>query len=170
MKNRFNKWTLGLVAICASLVLFTGCGTPTSLATRPVTTHVIQVTGSGKKLGVVEDPVTGQYSLGYQSIIVGVTTVPVTTAVDTNGAVRFIEPDVVTSYEIAGKNGIFGSAGSTYTVAVGKEGVATLLGGNHPPVNEGFYGTNNTMTYSSQPSTVSSPTPAVPPITPSASK
>ena len=83
----------------------------------------------------MQDPVTAQYSLGYQSIMVGVMTVPVSTAMDTNGSVRFIVPDAVASYEIAGKAGFFGGAGSTYTVAVGPNAVGTLLGGQHPPIN-----------------------------------
>jgi hypothetical protein len=173
--SRTSAWqsmatmTIAALCLCASVVLFTGCAA-TPLATKPVTTHVVHIAGSGKKLGIVQDPVTGQYSLGYQSIFVGVTTVPITTAMDTNGVVHFIEPDAVASYEIAGKNGIFGSAGSTYTVAVGENAVQTILGGQHSPVNAGFYGTNNIVTSSPQPSTVSSPTPATPPITPSASK
>lgn len=151
-------------ALMAAVTLLTGCQA-TNLATHPVTTHVVHIAGSGKKLGIVQDPVTGQYSLGYQAIFIGVTTVPITTAQDTNGAVHFIEPDAVASYEIAGKNGIFGSAGSTYTVAVGQNAVQTLLGGQHIPVNGQFYGTNNILPQVVIP-TVTTPAPATPPIKP----
>ena len=141
----------------------------TPLATKPVSTHVVHIAGSGKKLGLVQDPVTGQYSLGYQSIFVGVTTVPITTAMDTNGTIHFIEPDAVASYEIAGKGGYFGSAGSTYTVAVGPNAVQTLLGGQHVPIN-GTYWTNQAANATLPLTTVTTPNPAVPPIVPSASK
>lgn len=153
-----------LTAAAISALLMTGCQA-TSLAKNPVTTHVVHIAGSGKKLGVVQDPVTGQYSLGYQSIFVGITTVPITTAMDTNGVVHFIEPDAVASYEISGKNGIFGSAGSTYTVAVGQNAVQTLLGGQHLPVNGGFYGTNNIVVQPVMP-TATAPVPATPPLKP----
>lgn len=154
-----------LTVLTAVTMLFTGCQA-TSLAAHPVTTHVVHIAGSGKKLGIVQDPVTGQYSLGYQSIFVGVTTVPITTAQDTNGVVHFIEPDAVASYEIAGKNGIFGSAGSTYTVAVGQSAVQTLLGGQHLPVNGEFYSTNNVIPVQVSIPTVTTPVPSTPPIKP----
>lgn len=149
------------IGLCA---LLSGC-VASPLATHPVTTHVVHIAGSGKKLGVVQDPVTGQYSLGYQSIFVGVTTVPITTAMDTNGVVQFIEPDAVASYEVAGKNGIFGSAGSTYTVAVGQGAVQTMLGGQHVPINGQFYGTNNIVAQPVQ-ATVTSPVATAQPIKP----
>ena len=152
MKNKIRS-LITVAAIAAVGVMFTGCAA-TPLAQKPVTTHVVHIAGSGKKLGLVEDPVTGQYSLGYQSIFVGITTVPVTTAMNTNGTVVFITPDAVASYEIAAKNGIFGSGGSTYTVAVGQSAVATLLGGQHPPVNLGYW------TNSATSGTVSLPTTA----------
>jgi len=135
-----SLFTLALAGLAAAFLA--GCAA-TPLATKPVTTHVVHIAGSGKKLGLVQDPVTGQYSMGYQSIFVGVTTVPVSISQDTNGTITYIEPDVVASYEIAGKTGIFGSGGSTYTVAVGKQAVQTMLGGGHPPINTQFYSTNN---------------------------
>ena len=167
MKNKIaSSLILGLFAIAA--VFMSGCAA-TPLATKPVSTHVVHIAGSGKKLGLVQDPVTGQYSLGYQSIFVGVTTVPITTAMDTNGTIHFIEPDAVASYEIAGKGGYFGSAGSTYTVAVGPNAVQTLLGGQHVPIN-GTYWTNQAANATLPLTTVTTPNPAVPPIVPSASK
>lgn len=133
MKSLVSKLN-GATAAGLAAALAAGCSS-TTLATRPVTTHVVQVVGSGKKLGLVQDPVTAQYSLGYQSILIGLMTVPITTAMDTNGAVKYLVPDAVASYEIAGKAGFFGGAGSTYTVAVGPNAVGTLLGGQHPPIN-----------------------------------
>jgi hypothetical protein len=159
---KFNKSLTGLVAI-AAVALFTGCQA-TSLATRPVSTHVVHIAGSGKKLGIVQDPVTGQYSLGYQSIFIGVTTVPITTAQDTNGTIHFIEPDAVASYEIAARPGLFGTAGSTYTVAVGPNAVQTLLGGQHQPINGVLW--VNAPTNQPTLQTVATPSPATPPINP----
>lgn len=153
-----------LILVCSILTLLVGC-VATPLATKPVTTHIVHIAGSGKKGGIVQDPVTGQYSLGYQSIFMGITTVPITTAMDTNGVIHFIEPDAVASYEILGKSGIFGSAGSTYTVAVGQKATQTLLGGAHLPVNSQFFSTNN-PTFSPTLPTVASPQPAVAPIKP----
>ena len=158
---------LFLGAIIASLltvtVTLTGC--QTSIATRPVTTHVVQVVGTGKKLGIVEDPVTGMYSAGYQSIMVAITTVPVETAQDTNGMIKFITPDAVASYEINGQSGLFGKAGSTYTVAVGPKAVDTLLGGMHLPVNENIV--TGEVVQAQSPSAITAPPAAV---TPSAIK
>ena len=158
---------LCLAAVAALALTQAGC-TATNLATKPVSTHVVHIAGSGKKLGLVQDPVTGQYSLGYQSVFVGVTTIPITTAQDTNGTIRFIEPDVVTSYEIAGKGGFFGSAGSTYTVAVGTQAVQTLLGGAHVPIN-GTYWTNQAANHTLAVPTTANAAVAVP-IVPSAGK
>ena len=73
------------------------------------------------------------------------------------------------SYEIAGKSGIFGSGGSTYTVAVGSNAVQTMLGAMHYPVNEQFYSTNNIVLAPTLPTTANAaPTPV--PIVPSAGK
>jgi len=165
MKNTLKY--IGAAALLAAVVTLNGCAV-TPLASKPVTTHVVHVAGSGKKLGIVQDPVTGQYSLGYQSIFVGITTVPITTAQDTNGTIHFIEPDAVASYEVSAKPGWFGSAGSTYTVAVGQNAVQTLLGGQHPPVNAQYW-TNANINVTTLP-TVSNPLPATPPIVPSAGK
>jgi|GEM_PF-2577986 len=151
--------TLGAIA-----TLFAGCSS-TDLLKHPSTTHIVDAKLSVKKLGAVQDPVSGQYSLGYQSGFVGLTTIPITTAMDTNGTIHFIVPDATISYEVGGKSGIFGSGGSTYTLAVGQNAVQTLLGGQHFPINGGFYSTNNVVV---QPvmATVTSPVPTVPPIKP----
>jgi hypothetical protein len=153
IKNARSIIALGLAALLA------GCSS-TSLVTHPVTTHVVQVSGKLLSGGVVMDPVTGQNTLGYKSGYVTVTTIPVSIAADTNGVVRYLVPEVATSFEVAGKNIIFGSAGTTYTLATGDKAVGTLLGGQHLPVNEGFYGTNNVIAYA-QPATVTAPVPTV---------
>jgi hypothetical protein len=147
-----------LTLLAAIAGLAAGCAA-TPLATRPVTSHVVHIAGSGKKLGLVQDPVTGQYSLGYQSLFIGVTTVPITTAMDTNGTLRFIEPDAVASYEIAGKGGYFGAAGSTYTVAVGPNAVQTLIGGQHLPINSQLW-TNSSVNLATLPTTGPAAAPA----------
>ncbi len=156
MKTFFYSIGAGLSLL--AITCLTGCAN-LSLAQKPATTHVVQVTGKVLKGGLVEDPVTGQYSLGYESGYLTVITVPISLAQNTNGEIYYAVPDVAQSYEVTGKNGLFGSAGSTYTVAVGQRGVSTLLGGQHLPVNEGIYGTNNVMVYQAAPSLASSTVP-----------
>jgi hypothetical protein len=153
--TRQNATVLTVLNVIAALAA--GCAA-TPLATKPVTSHVVHIAGSGKKLGLVQDPVTGQYSLGYQSLFIGVTTVPITTAMDTNGTLRFIEPDAVASYEVAGKGGYFGAAGSTYTVAVGPNAVQTLIGGQHLPINSQLW-TNSSLNLATLPATASATAP-----------
>lgn len=136
MKNKFNKW---LVGICAASVLLAGCvSRPIS---NPAPSHVVSIIGSGKKLGVTQDPLTQMYQLGYASLFGGLLTVPVTVSYDPThtNELNMRTPNVVARYEIGSKATFFGSAGSTYTVAVGTEACNTLLGGQSPPMNLGYW-------------------------------
>jgi len=141
-KNIASSLRLVGVAACvlATAILGTGCASNTNLKTP----HVYQASGKGIKLGVVQDPVTGQYSLGYQSIFAGAMVVPINVAVGTNGEVSAVVPDAVMSYEISGKPTFFGSGGSTVTFAVGPNAVGTLLGGQHPPINAPYWTNSST--------------------------
>lgn len=139
---------VALTTAITIVISFTGCaGTAAQALKTPPPTHVVHLTGSGKKGGLVYDPLTGQASLGYMAIYMTLTTVPIYAYTDTNGVPHLLTPDVSESYEIAGKSFLFGAAGSTHTLATGN-GVITQIGGEHQPINEGFYGTNNLMTYS----------------------
>lgn len=136
-----------------------GCASGGSLLANPSKSHVVQVAVKAIDGGIVVDPVTGQNTLGYRTGYVTVTTIPVVTSQTTNGQVVMCTPDVATAFEVSGKSGIFGSAGSSYRLATGNNGMNTLLI-NAPPINEGFYGTNNMLTYV-QPSVIGSPVPFI---------
>jgi hypothetical protein len=126
---------LAAAALAAGALAAAGCASNLNLKTP----HVYQASGKGIKFGVVQDPVTGQYSIGCQSLYAGGMLVPITVAVGTNGQVNAVVPDAVMSYEIGGKGTFFGSAESTVTFAVGPNAVATVLGGQHAPINEPYW-------------------------------
>lgn len=139
------KKNLFLALALAAVATFTGCTTG-SLVQNASRNHVVQVSGKVLTGGIGLNAMTGQDTLGYQSGYVTVTTIPVVTAVNTNGQVVMVTPDVATAFEVSGKNTLFGSAGSSYRLVTGQNGMNTLLA-NSPPINEGFYGTNNTLVY-----------------------
>jgi hypothetical protein len=125
-----------LVSILAAAALvFAGCGTPNTSKVP----HAYQAAGKVIAFGVVQDPVTGQYSLGYRSGFLGGSVVPIFVATATNGEITVIMPDTVMSYEVGGKGGFFGSAASTVTFATGAGAVQTLLGGMHIPINAPYW-------------------------------
>ena len=141
-----NKITFALTIAAAALVV-AGC------ASNPNTskvTHTYQAAGKAIKFGVVQDPITGQYSLGYQSGFIGGEIVPIFVVTNDAGAITVVMPDTVESYEIGGKGGFFGSAASTVTFATGPSAVQTLLGGQHPPINMPYW-TNANITITSLP-------------------
>ena len=149
--------TASITAACAlAAALLTGCASNTNLKTP----HVYQASGKGIKFGVVQDPVTGQYSFGFQSLYAGGMIVPINVSVNTNGQVNAIVPDAVMSYEIGGKGTFFGSADSTVTFAVGPNAVQTLLGGQHIPVNSPYW-TNSATGLSTSLPTATTTTPTV---------
>ena len=135
MKNKIVSTFL--CGLCASaLILMPGCAS----GLNSKTAHVFQGAGKGLKLGVVQDPVTGQYSLGYQSLYLGTMLVPIFAVQSTNGGpVVVTTPDAVMSYEVGGKGTFFGSASSTCTFAVGPNAVGSLLGGQHLPINSPYW-------------------------------
>jgi len=131
MKNKIQFVILELVVL-----IIAGC------ATNPNTTkvpHAYQAAGKVIAFGVVQDPVTGQYSLGYRSGFLGGSVVPIFSVLGTNGEISIVMPDTVMSYEVGGKGGFFGSAASTVTFATGANAVATLIGGMHIPINAPYW-------------------------------
>ena len=138
------------LVILASLavVAFTGCASaPVSSAiTQPSKAHVTDIEARASASGIVIDPITGQNTLGHKVAYVSILTIPVVWSTGSNGVTTCSYPDVAMSFEIAGKNTLFGAAGMTRTLATG-HGVDSLLGGQHIPVNGAFYGTNNLMVY-----------------------
>ncbi len=141
--------TIGVAAFAlATITLPTGCASNASkLLASPPPSHIVHLVVSGKKGSIGYDTMTGQAAIGYGSVYASLTTIPIYSSTDTNGQLRLLVPPANISYEIAGKGIMFGSAGSTFTLATG-DGVLTQIGGEHQPINEGFYGTNNLMTYS----------------------
>ena len=144
------KFILSLAAIAAIGVctsLTSGCASSAkTLLASPPAHHIVHITGNGNKDGIVYDPLTGQASLGVVDVYASLTTIPVFCSTGTNGQITLLVPDVSESFELAGKSFLFGSAGQTHTLASGN-GVITQVGGQHQPINEGFYSTNNLMTY-----------------------
>ena len=154
MKNMITSIGVALVA-AVTIALGTGCANQLNGRTA----HVFQASGKGIKFGIVQDPVTGQYSFGYQSIFAGAMVVPIMAVQDTNGGpVQITTPDAVMSYELGGKGTFFGSGDSTVTFAVGPNAVQTILGGQHPPINSPYW-TNSASGLSTTLPTVGSPTP-----------
>jgi len=156
MKMFRSILTLAATAVTC-IAIATGCGTdPNRKAVR-----VFQAAGAGRKLGIVQDPVTGQYSLGYQSITAGAMIVPIEWTIASNGVPQVTVPDAAASFEIGAKPYFFGSAAQTMTFAVGSNAVQTLLGGNHPPINEPYW----TNSYSAPPTSLPLTATPVPTVT-----
>jgi len=87
-----------IAATGASSALFTGCASTAAQAVKsPPPSHVVHLTGSGKKGGIVYDPLTGQASLGYLSVYATLTTVPIYAYQDTNGV-----PHLLTVVQVGG--------------------------------------------------------------------
>jgi len=147
MKNKFTS-ALAAVGLVAALAVLPGCASSAAkLLASPPASHIVHLTGNGNKDGIVYDPLTGQASLGVANVYATLTTIPIYAYVGSNGLPVLLVPDVSESFELAGKSFLFGSAGQTHTLASGN-GVLTQVGGQHQPINEGFYSTNNLMTYS----------------------
>lgn len=125
---------LALAAVALLMAVGTGC------ATAPSSGHVIRAVATGTKLGVTQNPVTGAYELGFERIQTELITTPV---LFTNGG--YVSPDVVSGYEVSSHSAVFGNVGLTSTMAVGTNAVATMLGGQHTPINAGV-GTGSNLT------------------------
>ena len=109
----------------------TGCGT-TQTANAPIKGKVIGGNVSLTKLGVTENLFTGAYELGTER---GQLTGAVVPMYYDPISRTWSSPDFVMSYEAQARNGMFGSAGGTFTYAIGSNAVWTMLGGNHLPIN-----------------------------------
>ncbi len=106
-----------------TLIALVGC------AHTPSKSHVVHVVATGTKFGITENPATQLYELGL------VTTVPIMWATNRDGTIYVVIPDVVTRYEVQGKNTTFGGAGLTSTLATGTNAVGTAVGGTVAPIN-----------------------------------
>jgi len=102
-------------------------------ATKPPANHVVKAVGTVTKFGLQENIGTGAYELGMLRGQIEVLTVP---AVYDSNTHQWYVPDVASSYEVQGRNGLFGSAGLTSTFATGSNAVNTLVGGAHYPINQ----------------------------------
>jgi len=124
---------IGLLALPVAL-LTAGCASRVNL-TSPPPTHIVHAIGSVKQLGIASAPQTGQATLGYQSGLMDLVTVPVQLVQIGTNQYEFVSPEVNLSYEIKASSTMFGAAGSTYTIAIGPKAVETWLGGQHYPIN-----------------------------------
>lgn len=127
-----TKLTMPVLVACACVAAtaLTGCK-----STPDTTSHIWQIGGTGTKAGIVQDPITGMYSVGLQRVQIVNTIIPCRVITNSAGEQKFITPDVNASYEVSGHNAIFGNVGLTETLATGTNAVATILGGNHQPIN-----------------------------------
>jgi hypothetical protein len=158
MKKLFSIIAVAALGL-ATCVVTQGCASAAKkLLASPPPSHVVHLVVSGKKGQLGYDTMTGSAAIQYGSVYASLTTIPVYAYTDSNGIPHLLVPPVAISYEIAGKGIVFGSAGSTFTLGTG-DGVLTQLIGQHQPVNEGFYGTNNLMTYSQLTTSTGSATP-----------
>ena len=147
---KFNKWTLGLAVLTAGIISFTvGCANK-----EPSHGHIITGAVVGTKAGINQNIGTGMYDLGVQRVFTGFASIPIAWTTNKDGALSVVVPDSAVSYEVQGGNYIFGKIGLTVTVASGSNGVNTLLGGQHVPINQ-----NITTTVVSNPTL---PAPTVP--------
>lgn len=101
----------------------------------PAKSHVVHVVATGTKFGITENPATQLYELGLTRFQAEVTTVPIMWATNKDGSIYVVIPDVVTRYEVQGKNTTFGGAGLTSTLATGTNAVNTAVGGTVAPIN-----------------------------------
>ena len=122
------KEIVSLLSI-AALVTLTACQ-----SSRPVTS-VFAVGGVATKIGIVQDPATGQYSLGAQRGQAVFARIPIVYSTNDVGGITAVVPDTIISYEVNAHSGIWGNAQSTWTLATGTNAVQTLLGGQHLPIN-----------------------------------
>lgn len=116
--------TLGLLPLC-------GC------ALNPSKSHVIHIGAVGTKIGIVQDPISGMYSLSAQRVQADLITIPIMFTTNKAGDVVVIIPDVVHSFEVNAHNAVFGNVSTTTTMATGTNAVHTTLGGQHQPINAG---------------------------------
>lgn len=120
------------------LVVASGCASdPAKLQNKR---RVIAGSGAVTSLGISENPMTGLYEAALKHGAMSFLVVP-SEYNATNGT--WSTPDAVMSYEPQGRNGIFGVAGATTTIAVGSNAVNTLLGGAHYPINQNLVGSTN---------------------------
>lgn len=117
-----------IIALLAIIAL-TGCHA------QPSKSHVVHVVATGTKFGITENPATQLYELGLTRFQAEVTTVPIMWATNRDGTIYVVIPDVVTRYEVQGKNTTFGGAGLTSTLATGTNAVGTAVGGTVAPIN-----------------------------------
>jgi hypothetical protein len=127
------KKILSLTLLAVLALGFTGCGSITNGSNR----RVVHGAGSFTKVGAGENLATGLYELGIMHGQMTFTVVPILFATNAQtGVVYVVVPDVADSYEVTGANSIFGRGGITATFATGTNGVGSLLGGAHYPVND----------------------------------
>jgi hypothetical protein len=108
---------------------------------NPSAGHIIRIVGTGGKLGITQNPVSGVYELGFQRVQSELTFIPV---FETNG--HYSVPDAVLRYEANAHSSIFGNSAVTSTMATGTNACATAIGGASLPINIGTGTSNNLQT------------------------
>lgn len=125
-----------LLALVSIVALLTGCAT--SVNTKDVTRITVTTTGIRIGLGTVDrtpELIAGRSQVDYIKVPTGLN--------GTNAspeAAAFV-PQAVFGYELNTSSPIFGRGAMTATTSTGTNGVQTLLGGQHSPINGGT-GTN----------------------------
>lgn len=127
MKTHTMKTLLMSLAFC---ILGIGCASTTN--TKDVTKIV--VTQTGVIIGQSSVDKTPQLTLGRNQVEY----IKVPTGLNaTNAGAQDVSilPAVVSAYEANGNSLVFGRAAITSTLATHTNGVSTLLGGQHEPIN-----------------------------------
>jgi len=154
MKKLINLLPLCLLTV--GLLALPACANK-----EPSHGHILTGAVVGTKAGINQNIGTGMYDLGVQRVFTGFASIPIAWSTNKNGDLSVVVPDSAVSYEVQGGNYVFGKIGLTVTVATGTNGVNTLIGGQHLPINE-----NITTTVVSAPTlptpTVTAPTVAAP--------
>jgi len=117
-----------LLALVSILALVTGCST--AVNTKDVTRITVTTTGLRIGVGTVDrtpELIAGRSQVDYIKV-------PIPS--DSNSV-----PQAVFGYELNTSSPIFGRGAMTATTSTGTNGVQTILGGQHPPINGGT-GTN----------------------------
>jgi hypothetical protein len=123
------KIILSLIVLIAGLAA--GCASHS-----PSKGYIEDLTVTGLKLGVQQDPITYQAQLGVMRFWATWTSVPVFTWTNpVTGQIGGWLPDVIKRYETTARSGIFGGAGITATLATGSNAMGSATAVTVPPIN-----------------------------------
>lgn len=136
IRRRGTLIFVGMWVVLLMVILLTGCGVFTAAVNTTDVTKVT-VTTTGLRIGKAETSMTPELTIArhqveYYKIPTGLASTNSKSASDVQ-----LVPSVTGSYEAGAKSALFGNATVTTTIGVGDPGVATIIGGQHVPINTG---------------------------------